>query len=448
MLKELLAREEGKTLEFKENTSSLQKIIQTIIAFANTAGGTLVIGIKDKTKEVVGLEKVLQDEERLASAIADSICPQLIPTFQLHTWRNRDLLIISVPHLFGPYYVKSKGLSDGVFVRLGSTNRVADQQAILQIQRLKENKYFDEQPNLDCPIKQIDFDLAKKLFVEVSKKFTDKTARSLGLVIPYQTEERPTNGAVLLFSDHVSDYFPDASIRLARFLGSDKTQILDHQELVTPLSLALDPILAFIRRHTVMAAEIGAKRRKNIPQYPAVVVREAIVNALVHSDYSIKGASIQIAIFDDRIEITNPGGLPFGLSMEAALSGISQLRNRVIGRVFRELDLIEQWGSGLERMRSVCIQQGIQVPKIEELGKFFKVTLYHGKGKKKTELAWQKPVIEHLKKHKTISPKKAQAIWHVTPRTTSTRLKDMCKEGLLIEISTGPFDPQKVLRLP
>jgi predicted HTH transcriptional regulator len=82
MLKELLAKEEGKTLEFKENTQSLQKIIQTIIAFANTAGGTLVIGVKDKTKEIIGLDNLLKDEEKIASAIADSVVPLLIPNFQ------------------------------------------------------------------------------------------------------------------------------------------------------------------------------------------------------------------------------------------------------------------------------------------------------------------------------------------------------------------------------
>ena len=83
MLKELLARDEGKTLEFKENTSSLQKIIQTIVAFANTAGGTLVIGIKDKTKEIVGLDNILQEEECLANAMADSIAPQINPSLQI-----------------------------------------------------------------------------------------------------------------------------------------------------------------------------------------------------------------------------------------------------------------------------------------------------------------------------------------------------------------------------
>lgn len=448
MLEELLTKTEGKTLEFKENTSSLQKIIQTIVAFANTAGGILVIGIKDKTKEVVGLDNVLQEEERLASAIADSIHPQLIPSFQLHTWRQRDLLIISVPHTFCPYYIKSKGLAGGAYIRIGSTNRVADQETITQIQQLKEHKHFDEQPNFNCQLNDINFEQAKSLFAEVSKKFTTQTAHSLGLVMDYQEKKIPTNGAVLLFSDNYSTYFPDAHIKLGRFLGTDKSEILDHLNLVSPISIALDPILAFIRRNTSMSAKIGAKRRIDIPQYPPAVLREAVINALVHTDYSIKGASINIAIFDDRIEITNPGGLPFGLSMEAALSGISQLRNRVIGRVFRELDLIEQWGSGLGRMKSICLDNGINTPLFEEIGTFFRVTLYHQTSKKNNYKDWHKPIIEHLKTHKKISPKKAQVLWKVSSRTTSSRLKKMCYEGCLVEISTGVFDPQKTFALP
>src|SRR5262245_3945009 len=100
MIEELLTREEGKTLEFKENTKSLQKIIQTVIAFANTSGGTIVIGIKDQTKKVIGLENILEEEERLANAITDNVSPLLIPSLQLQTWRGKDLLLISVSHSF------------------------------------------------------------------------------------------------------------------------------------------------------------------------------------------------------------------------------------------------------------------------------------------------------------------------------------------------------------
>src|SRR5215204_2918394 len=107
MLETILSQEEGKTLEFKENAGSLNRILQTIIAFANTAGGILVIGIRDKTKEVTGVADVLKEEERIASAIADSITPLITPNFQFYTWRDRDVLIITVTYVPVPYYFKS-----------------------------------------------------------------------------------------------------------------------------------------------------------------------------------------------------------------------------------------------------------------------------------------------------------------------------------------------------
>lgn len=98
MLEELLARSESKTLEFKQNAHALSKIIQTVIAFANTAGGILVIGIQDKTKSVIGIDNVLQEEERIANAIADSVNPTLLPNFQFISWREKDVLILTIPH--------------------------------------------------------------------------------------------------------------------------------------------------------------------------------------------------------------------------------------------------------------------------------------------------------------------------------------------------------------
>ncbi len=132
---------------------------------------------------------------------------------------------------------------------------------------MKEHKYFDEQPNFDCAVNEINFDLAKELFANISKKLTDRTAKSLGLIVQYHAKELPSNGAVLLFADHYKDFFPDAIIRLGRFSGIDKSQIIDQQTLEVPISTALEPIIAFIRRHTSIAAEIGETRRKDIPQY-------------------------------------------------------------------------------------------------------------------------------------------------------------------------------------
>lgn len=447
MLEELLAKSESKTLEFKENAYALSKIVQTVIAFANTAGGTLVIGIQDKTKIVIGIENILQDEERIANAIADSVTPTLLPNFQFISWREKDVLILTVHHSLGPFYLKEKGETGGVYVRLGSTNRIADAAMIAEIRRLKEHTSFDQLPDLKASPDDLDLHLANQLLSSVGKSCTKSNAKSLELVADYRENLYPTKGGLLLFGKRRDEFFPDPFIRLIRFEGESKSSAIDHQDIKSPLPVAIDEALAFIRRNTYMKAVIHAMRREDIPQYPHEAVREAVINAVLHSDYSTMRSSIQVAIFDERMEITNPGPLPLGLSLETALSGVSQLRNRVLGRVFRELRLIEQWGSGLARIRNACLQHGSSAPKFEELDLFFRVTLYPITVRSKPKQPWQEDLISYIRQHNRISVIEAAKLWDVSSRTATSRLKSLCQEEVLIELSKGPFDPYKVFIL-
>ncbi len=258
-----------------------------------------------------------------------------------------------------------------------------------------------------------------------------------------QSKSIPSKGAILLFGKNRKEVFPHAIIRCVRFLGITKDEVLDHQDVDDYLPLALDKIIAFVQRNTKLGAEITPSVRKNIAEYPPLVVKEAVTNALIHTDYSAAGSQTQIAIFDDRIEITNPGALPFGLNMEDALQGVSQLRNRVIGRCFRELELIELWGSGLKRMISQSQKSGIAIPRFEELGHFFRVTLFNRRETALVIRGWRKDLIDLITKRKEITPKDAAAFWKITDRSARVRLKKMVEERFISEISTHAFDPQK-----
>lgn len=443
MIEELLQQEEGKTLEFKENSKSLERIIHTIIAFANTAGGKVLIGIKDKTKEIVGLENPVEEEMRLANAIADSIEPLFNPDIHVISWRNKEFLLIQVPHSVGPYYAKSKGLKKGTYVRLGSTNRLADNAIIAELQRLGANECFDEMPSTGCSIQNLDLETIKTCFENVGKTFIESTAFSLHLYLKKQSKSIPSKGAILLFGKNRKEIFPNATIRCVRFSGITKDEVLDHQDIDDYLPLALGKITSFVQRNTKLGAEIGPSIRKNTAEYPPVVVKEAVTNALIHTDYSAIGSHIQIAIFDDRIEITNPGALPFGLNLQDALQGVSQLRNRVIGRCFRELELVELWGSGLKRMISQCQKSGIAIPRFEELGHFFRVTLFNRREAILIIRGWRKDLMDLLAKQKEITTKDAANFWKISDRAARVRLKKMVEEGLIFEISTHAFDPQK-----
>ena len=155
----------------------------------------------------------------------------------------------------------------------------------------------------------------------------------------------------------------------------DKRKILDSVEIRSPLIRAVEDDLTFLQKHSSKEAVIGKVKRTDIWTLPPIALREAIINAIVHADDSQRGTPIRIALFDNRLEIENPGLMPFGLTIEDIQQGVSKLRNRVIGRVFQELGLVEQWGSGIPRMKAECLENGLDPSKFEEVGTHFRVTM-------------------------------------------------------------------------
>lgn len=458
MLEDILSKNEGKTLEFKESAQSLNNIIKTVIAFANTAGGIIVVGVKDKTKEIIGIQDVLKEEERLACAIADSIFPSIMPDIEIQNLRNKEIILIHVYHAVGPYYLKSAGPDKGVFIRLGSTSRACDTETVHRLRLFAKNTSPDEIPYLQGSRSSLDWKIINSEFNKVAKKITDQKAELLGILSEQSGQFYPTIGGILSFGLKRSLLFPDAIIRCARFAGYDKVTFIDHTDIDTYLPLAIEEVIAFIKRNTQIKSVIKSIRRIDIPQYPLVAVREAVINAILHADYEMKGTSISIAIFDDRIEITNPGGLHFGMTLENALAGSSRLRNRALGRIFRELKLIEKWGSGLKRIQVACDQQGLKEPLFQELNNQFRVTLYAMPDTKglSTEInlknsyslhPMENKIIDYLKKHKEIGTKKAAELCSTSTRTARERLKGLVNQGILYKIATAPKDPRSVFVL-
>ncbi|MFH1832066.1 MAG: helix-turn-helix domain-containing protein [bacterium] len=441
MIEELLTRNEDKTLDFKESTQSLPSIVKTVVAFANTAGGILVIGVQDRTKKIVGVPNALDEEERLANVISDSIVPFLVPNIEIQTYRKKELILIHVPHVAGPYYVKSAGTERGVFVRCGSTSRVADAEMLETLRLYTKKISFDEISYGQAKTNALDWDVIKKLFEQVDKKITERKAEDLGLLVTHASKTSPSFGGIILFGSNRLRVFPDAIIRCVRFIGTNKAHVLDHIELDSYPVLALDQAIHFIEKNTLTSAKIGRTKRTDIKQYPPVAIREALVNALLHADYAAKGASIMIAVFDDRIEITSPGGVPLGMTLERALAGSSRVRNRVIARVFRELKLSEQWGSGLQRIIDSCEQKGLESPKFEDLITEFKVTLYAREIRSISIDASQKEFIGYLKKKEKISTKQAAEFFGIAPRNARVKLKKLVDSGLIKKIGTSAKDP-------
>lgn len=443
-LESLLREPEGKTLEFKRDLSSMRPVVRTLAAFANSAGGTLVIGVDEKARNVCGVPDPLREEERLASVIADSIEPQLLADIELLPWRRTQVLVARVsPSPLRPHHIKSEGPLQGTYVRLGSTNRQADPALAAELRRRPAEGTFDEQPmpQLDC--EALDFAAVSQLFAGV-RRLRRRDLATLGLAIDYQGRQVPTAGGMLLFGTHRLRYFPDAWIQAGCFAGVDKSApLVDQQEMrAFPVEM-LQAAVAFVERNTRRGAEIGRLKRRDVDSVPPVALREAMVNALVHADYALPGAPVRVAVFDDRIEIENPGILLPGLTISEMRDGVSRLRNRVIGRVFKELGLVEQWGSGVQRMVAACEAAGLPPPLFEERGLRFRITL------------WTVPVspprlgdadaqlIAFLDVPDGRSTAQVAAHLGRTTRAVQQRLARLESSGMVVVVGSGPRDPRR-----
>jgi len=225
-LLELLKQPEGKTLEFKRDLSSPDGVLRSIVAFANTAGGTLLIGVEDKSRHVRGVKDPLATEERLANLVSDNIMPRLAPELEILSWRRTHVLAVQVfPSPSRPHYLRAAGLANSAYVRVGSTNRRADSEMIAELRRFARGESFDEQPLAELDSEALDFRVASELFAPI-RRLKTHDLETLKLIARHQGRKVPTVGGILLFGKERERYFPDAWIPAGRFQGNDRSHIV------------------------------------------------------------------------------------------------------------------------------------------------------------------------------------------------------------------------------
>ena len=327
---------------------------------------------------LLGINDLFAAEERLANAIADNIKPSVLPEIEIRTVKGKHLLVVQVAHWKGPFYLKQQGKPEGIYVRLGSTSRPISPEMLTELERSITYTSYDQEPISELSIDALQLSEVRRHFERIYKSIDRRRMLSLGLLAKFSNRIVPTVGGIILFGDEDNrmQFVPDARVSCARFRGTDKTHIIDRQEVQGTILDAVDQVMQFIARNTRLSAEIADTRRKDIPEYPVVALREALINALVHADYTIVGSHTRISIFSDRLEIINPGMLPFGYKMEDLEEGISRVRNRVIVRIFRELELMEEWGSGYRRIATDCEEKGYPIPQWTELTTSIRVVFY------------------------------------------------------------------------
>lgn len=312
-----------------------------------------------------------------------------------------------------------------------------------ELKRSLERISYDQMPCADLSIQDIDMEKVKRIFEATGRKINERKLESLSLIVPYAGRLAVSHGGLILFGRGAvrERYFPDARVSCARFRGPDKTEFIDRMDIEGSVLDAIELVPKFIRRNTRLSAKIENMHRQDIPEYPEVAIREVMVNAIAHADYSLTGMRIMVAIYADRMEIQNPGMLPFGMTMEELKAGVSKVRNRVIARVFREMGLMEEWGSGYKRVTEACRSGGYPEPEWQELGAAFRVVFYPHPAMEERSAAnvhvnvpineRQQWFLEQLSTGNKSRAGSLAAHWNVTEKTAKRDIADLKKKGMI-----------------
>jgi len=384
-LDRLLQQFESPQLEFKEEVPGGSAIARTAAAFANGRGGKFIIGVRDEDRELVGVEPgtVQGIEEQITNMIHDAVQPQVVPQYTTVRREGKTLIVAHIPPgSLTPYSIQSEGKREGTYIRVGSQTRQADAATIRDLELRRRNLTFDQTAFHEARPE----DLSDKLIEEFLEqreevrgtpivKPTEEFLRSQGILRQEGDEVYPTVGGVLLFTENPQQWFPYARIKCARFRGTSVGEYIDQKEYEGPIFQQVEAATSFFKTNVQRGAVIEGTYREEKDAYPEVAVREAIANAVCHRDYNIEGSDIKFAMFDDRIEVTSPGSLPTRITVDLLGTGVSEARNRVVAKIFREMGLIEEWGQGTTRMREAMADWDLQEPVFQEQGKFFKVIL-------------------------------------------------------------------------
>ncbi len=353
---------ENKTTEFKREY--VEDIKNTIIAFANCDGGTLYIGVNDDGT-ACGVDNVDGTMLRVTNAIRDAVRPDVTMFVEC----NNDLMdekpIVRVTVQRGtarPYYLHGKGIRpEGVYVRQGASTVPATDAAILNMIKETSGDSYEAARSLD---QRLTFNKATDFFEKRKIEFEKAQMRTLHLI---GDDDTYTNLAFLL-SDQCTHM-----IKLAVFEGSKKSVFKDRRELSGSLLEQMEEAFNYIDRYNRTRAEFSGLDRLDMRDYPPEAIREALLNAIVHRDYSFSGATL-ISIFEDRIEFVTIGGLVKGITLDDVKLGISVLRNQHLANIFYRLRLVEAYGTGILKINECYADYDVK-PLIETTGNAFKITL-------------------------------------------------------------------------
>lgn len=430
---------EGKNIEFKRQYTD--DIKYAVLAFANTEGGTLYIGINDDGS-VKGVENPDAVMLQVMNMIRDTIRPDITVAVDCSTelMENKHVVVLTIQRgVARPYYLANKGIRPaGVYVRQGASSVPASETAILKMIKESSGDVYEEARSLN---QNLTFKEAEAYFAKKHLQFGDAQKRTLQLI---SADGTYSNLGMLLSDQCIS------IIKLAVFEGSKKTVFHDRKELSGSLFKQLEDAYAYINQFNYTRSEFPGLERVDTRDYPPEAVREALLNAVIHREYGIGGPTL-ISIFDDRIEFVTIGGLVKGLSLADIKLGVSMLRNKNLANVFYRLHLIEAYGTGLLKIDE-CYADCAVKPQLLATGNAFKLVLPNinfaakrvknysladeSKTASKTEERYQ-IVLELARKNSLVTRSMIEKALHVSTSTAVLVLKKMLQLGLLKKYGEG-----------
>lgn len=419
---------ESETVELKEIV--VDDIKKEIIAFANCDGGKLYIGIRDDGT-VVGLDNPDSVSLQISNMVRDAIKPDVTMFLHYKTIKEDGKKIIEVDIQRGtdrPYYLAKKGMRpDGVYVRQGYSSVPATDTAIRRMIRETDGDRFEA---MRCLNQELAFEAAKKEFALRKVEFGPQQMRTLKLIDP---DNLYTNLGLLLSDQCVH------TIKAAVFQGTDQTTFKDRREFTGSLMQQMNDVYDFIDFRNQTRATVEKLLRIDVRDYPEIAVREALLNLLVHRDYSFS-ASALISIYADRIEFVSIGGLMPGIDLEDIMIGISVCRNQDLANVFYRLHLIEAYGTGIGKIMR-AYESMDEKPSIETTKNAFKIILPNINAKYETGkfsvaktgkiLSDEERILEYARSHGAITTNDVNQLLKVSTSTASRVIRKMVKSNLL-----------------
>lgn len=345
-IKELIKTGEGYHLEFKKSLD--KSFAEEVCAFANSSGGKILLGIADD-----GKSSGIKTDNVLLSRIQDHI-KQIEPHLEIQTFVLDNIVVVDIPEGKDKPY----GCSRGFFLRIGPNSQKLTRNEIVSFFQKEGRIRFDELENGKAVFSR-DFDVsAFNSFLQLGSITPSIDKDFLLTNLDCLSENgQMTNAGVLFFSKSTEFLLLQATVTCVLYKGKEKIHILDRKDFSGNIIDNIENAVMFVLRHTNLEYKIDKLRREEIPEIPEVALREAVVNAVCHRDYFEKGANVMIEIFDDRIEISNPGGLPSGLTRKS-FGTKSVVRNPVIASLLHRAGYIEKIGTGIKRIENAVKEHG------------------------------------------------------------------------------------------